>query len=93
MNLHEYQAKGLLAEYGVPVPTGSPAATTAKARECAAALGGSGWMVKAQVHAGGRGKAGGVKRADNLDEVESLAGAMLGTRLVTKQTTADGPTD
>jgi len=90
MNLHEYQSKKLLAEYGVPVPPGAAASSPQQARERAASLGGEAWMVKAQVHAGGRGKAGGVKMAASLDEVEALAGGMLGRRLVTKQTTADG---
>ena len=90
MNLHEFQAKNLLASYGVPVPAGRTATSAAQARSAAEALGGSAWMVKAQVHAGGRGKAGGVKRAGSLDEVPALAEAMLGTRLVTKQTTAEG---
>ena len=90
MNLHEYQSKKLLADYGVPVPPGHPARTADEAIGHARALGGEAWMVKAQVHAGGRGKAGGVKMAKSLDEVGSLAEQMLGTRLVTKQTTADG---
>jgi len=90
MNLHEFQAKNLLASYGVPVPAGRTATSAAQARSAAEALGGGTWMVKAQVHAGGRGKAGGVKRAGSLDEVPALAEAMLGTRLVTKQTTAEG---
>ena len=90
MNLHEYQAKRLLADYGIPVPPGHPATSAAQARSAAEGLGGPAWMVKAQVHAGGRGKAGGVKKAGSLDEVESLADAMLGTRLVTRQTTAEG---
>ena len=90
MNLHEFQAKGLLEDYGVPVPPGRPATSAARARSAAEVLGGSTWMVKAQVHAGGRGKAGGVKRAASPDEVATLAGAMLGTRLVTRQTTAEG---
>ena len=90
MNLHEFQAKSLLADYGVAVPEGAAANDAAGARQVAERLGGSHWMVKAQVHAGGRGKAGGVKRATSLDEVEALADAMLGTRLVTKQTTAEG---
>ena len=90
MNLHEYQAKGLLAEYGVPVPDGGAAGTPEEAIAKAKELGGDAWMVKAQVHAGGRGKAGGVKMAKSLDEVQELAGKMLGTRLVTKQTTAEG---
>ena len=90
MNLHEYQSKKLLADYGVPVPNARAAGSARDARAAAQALGGKAWMVKAQVHAGGRGKAGGVKKADSLDEVERLAGAMLGTRLVTAQTTAQG---
>jgi len=90
MNLHEFQSKDLLASYGIPVPPGRSATSAAEARAAAAALGGDAWMVKAQVHAGGRGKAGGVKRAGSLDEVSALAGQMLGTRLVTKQTTAEG---
>jgi len=90
MNLHEFQAKDLLSAYGVPVPRGRPATDAAQARSAAEKLGGSSWMVKAQVHAGGRGKAGGVRRAGSLDEVSSAARAMLGTRLVTRQTTAQG---
>jgi succinyl-CoA synthetase beta subunit len=90
MNLHEYQGKRLLAEFGVPVPTGHPATSADQARARAQELGGSGWMVKAQVHAGGRGKAGGVRKASSLDEVAAIAGELIGTRLVTQQTTADG---
>ncbi|WP_025772541.1 ADP-forming succinate--CoA ligase subunit beta [Thioalkalivibrio sp. HK1] len=90
MNLHEFQAKELLGGFGVPVPVGRAAADPRQAREIAESLGGEGWMVKAQVHAGGRGKAGGVKRASSPAEVESLAGEMLGARIVTKQTTARG---
>ena len=90
MNLHEFQAKDLLSAYGIPVPPGRPATSAAQARSAAEALGGDSWMVKAQVHAGGRGKAGGVKRAGSLDEVSALSEAMLGTRLVTGQTTAQG---
>ena len=90
MNLHEFQAKALLSGYGIPVPAGRPAASAVEARSAAVALAGDAWMVKAQVHAGGRGKAGGVKRAGSLDEVSAMAGTMLGTRLVTKQTTAEG---
>ena len=90
MNLHEFQAKDLLAGYGIPVPAGRTATSAAQARSAVRALGGSAWMVKAQVHAGGRGKAGGVRRAGSLDEVSAFAEAMLGTRLVTKQTTAEG---
>eukprot|EP00119_Amphimedon_queenslandica_P021132 XP_019861551.1 PREDICTED: uncharacterized protein LOC109590029 [Amphimedon queenslandica] len=90
MNLHEFQAKELLGRFGVPVPVGRAATDWRQAREIAEGLGGDGWMVKAQVHAGGRGKAGGVKRANSPAEVESLAGEMLGSRIVTKQTTAKG---
>lgn len=90
MNLHEYQSKAVLRDYGVPVPDGSPAGSRDAAREAAESLGGEAWMVKAQVHAGGRGKAGGVKRATSLDQVAELAGDMLGKRLVTNQTTAEG---
>ena len=90
MNLHEYQAKVLLGEYGVPVPKGAPASSSQQARDIAENLHGQAWMVKAQVHAGGRGKAGGVKRATSLDEVTEFADGMLGNRLVTKQTTEAG---
>ena len=90
MNLHEYQAKELLAGYGVPVPRGRAATSADEARAAAEALGGDAWMVKAQVHAGGRGKAGGVRRAGSRDAVASIAQAMLDTRLVTRQTTAQG---
>jgi succinyl-CoA synthetase beta subunit len=90
MNLHEYQAKQLVSSYGVPVPDGGPAHSAEEARDRANALGGTSWMVKAQVHAGGRGKAGGVKMAKTKDDVETIARSLLGTRLVTKQTTAQG---
>jgi succinyl-CoA synthetase beta subunit len=90
MNLHEYQAKPVLASYGVPVPEGRMAATADEAVAAAQALGGSLWVVKAQVHAGGRGKAGGVKLARDLDAVRAAAAGMLGQRLVTKQTGAGG---
>ncbi|WP_348672498.1 ADP-forming succinate--CoA ligase subunit beta [uncultured Abyssibacter sp.] len=90
MNLHEYQAKGLFAEYGIPVPTGHVASSPEEAVEAAKKLGGSRWVVKAQVHTGGRGKAGGVKLVDTLDEVRDAAAGMIGQRLVTKQTDAKG---
>lgn len=90
MNIHEYQAKRLFADYGIPVPTGLPAFSPEEARQAAQALGGSSWMVKAQVHAGGRGKAGGVKRAQSSQEVVDIANNLLGKRLVTHQTNADG---
>jgi succinyl-CoA synthetase beta subunit len=90
MNLHEYQAKDVFRSYGIPVPGGRAAATADEAVQAAQALGGSVWVVKAQVHAGGRGKAGGVKLARDLESVRSLANAMLGQRLVTKQTDSAG---
>ena len=90
MNLHEYQAKEIFRKYGIPVPAGRPASTPDQAVAAAKALGGSVWVVKAQVHAGGRGKAGGVKVARDLDAVRSAAAAMLGTRLATKQTGHEG---
>jgi succinyl-CoA synthetase beta subunit len=90
MNLHEYQAKALFAEYGIPVPQGRVATTPREAQAAATALGGNLWVVKAQVHAGGRGKAGGVKLAKSVTEVEQHAKAMLGTRLVTHQSGAEG---
>jgi succinyl-CoA synthetase beta subunit len=90
MNLHEYQAKQLFARYDIPVSQGDIAATPEAAREVASRLGGSLWVVKAQVHAGGRGKAGGVKLARSLDEVAAAAKELLGGRLITKQTDAAG---
>jgi succinyl-CoA synthetase beta subunit len=90
MNLHEYQSKKILASYGVAVPAGQVASTAAEAVAAAQAVGGSVWVVKAQVHAGGRGKAGGVKLVRDLDAVRAAAAGMLGTRLVTPQTGAAG---
>ena len=90
MNLHEYQSKEVFAAYGIPVPTGRVASTPEEAVAAAAALGGSIWVVKAQVHAGARGKAGGVKLARDANAVRQAAKAMLGTRLVTKQTGPEG---
>ena len=90
MNLHEYQAKKILASYGVAVPEGMAAANPGEAEAAARALGGEVWVVKAQVHAGGRGKAGGVKLARSIEEVSAAAAGMLGQRLVTKQTGAAG---
>ncbi|HEX8741145.1 MAG TPA: ADP-forming succinate--CoA ligase subunit beta [Casimicrobiaceae bacterium] len=92
MKIHEYQAKELLREYGVPVPRGNPAFSVDEAATVARELGGPVWVVKAQIHAGGRGKGGGVKLARSLDEVRSLAGQILGMRLVTHQTGPDGQT-
>ena len=90
MNLHEYQSKKILASYGVSVPGGLVAASADEAESAARSLGGAVWVVKAQVHAGGRGKAGGVKLARDPAAVREAAAAMLGQRLVTKQTGAAG---
>ncbi|WP_027134503.1 ADP-forming succinate--CoA ligase subunit beta [Geminicoccus roseus] len=86
MNIHEYQAKQLLAEYGVAVLSGKVAYTATEAESAARALGGPIWVVKAQIHAGGRGKGGGVKLAKSIDEVKQIAKDMLGMTLVTHQT-------
>ncbi len=85
MNFHEYQAKELFAQFGIPVPAGKIARTPDEAVEAAKAIGGDFWVVKAQIHAGGRGKAGGVKLAKTLDEVKQYASAMLGTKMATYQ--------
>ena len=90
MNLHEYQSKQLFARYGIPVPNGHVASTPEEAAEAARRLGGGVWVVKAQVHAGGRGKAGGVKLAKTVDDVKAAATGMLGQRLTTKQTGPEG---
>jgi succinyl-CoA synthetase beta subunit len=90
MNLHEYQAKKLFAEYGIPVPPGKPAHSVKEALRNAAELKGEGWVVKAQVHAGGRGKAGGVKLAHSMGELEDVVRNMLGKQLVTKQSAPTG---
>lgn len=90
MNLHEYQGKQLFAEYGLPVSKGFAASTPEEARQAAEQIGGDIWVVKAQVHAGGRGKAGGVKLVKTLDEVEQFAREKLGTNLVTYQTDSKG---
>jgi len=90
MNLHEYQSKQLFARYRIPVSRGEVAATPAQASAAADRLGGGVWVVKAQVHAGGRGKAGGVKLAKSAEDVRAAAGGMLGQRLKTKQTGAAG---
>jgi succinyl-CoA synthetase beta subunit len=90
MNLHEYQSKKILASYGVPVPAGRVADSGAAAAAAAQDLGGKLWVVKAQVHAGGRGKVGGVKLAHDPAEVAAAASGMIGQRLVTKQTGAAG---
>ena len=90
MNIHEYQAKGLLAQYGIPVPQGGLAETAAAARAVAQGLPGPVWVVKAQIHAGGRGKGGGVQVCKSLDEVEQAAGRIIGMQLVTHQTGPEG---
>ncbi|MEK9896306.1 MAG: ATP-grasp domain-containing protein, partial [Burkholderiaceae bacterium] len=90
MKIHEYQGKELLRQYGVLVPRGVPAFNQQEAVEAAQKLGGPVWVVKAQIHAGGRGKGGGVKLARSVDEVKQLAGDILGMQLVTHQTSPQG---
>jgi succinyl-CoA synthetase beta subunit len=90
MNLHEYQGKQLFAEYGLPVSKGVAASTPAEAAAATATIGGNRWVVKAQVHAGGRGKAGGVKLVESAQEARVFAEKWLGQRLVTYQTDASG---
>ncbi len=90
MNIHEYQAKQLFKNYGIPVPNGQAAWNAEEAKQHAQILGGDAWMVKAQVHAGGRGKAGGVKRATRLEEITEITHRLIGTQLVTHQTGASG---
>jgi len=90
MNIHEYQAKQIFAKYGVPTPRGMIANTPAQALTNAQELGGSVWVVKAQIHAGGRGLGGGVKLARSIEEVKTLASEILGMTLVTHQTGPEG---
>ena len=90
MKIHEYQGKEVLRQAGVPVPRGIPAFTVQEAIEAAQKLGGSVWVVKAQIHAGGRGKGGGVKLARSIDEVKTLSGQILGMQLKTHQTGPEG---
>lgn len=90
MNLHEFQAKQLFNRYGVPTPQGQAVTEATQARQAAELLAGERWVVKAQVHTGGRGKAGGVKVVSSLDEVEAAASSMLGQQLITHQTTDEG---
>lgn len=90
MNIHEYQAKQLFRKYQVPTPRGHVATSVAEAVEKAKELGGKIWVVKAQIHAGGRGKGGGVKVAKSLDEVKTYAEQILGMTLITHQTGAEG---
>ena len=89
MKIHEYQAKKLLSEYGIPIPEGKVAKTPTEAGEIAAQIGGK-VVLKAQVHAGGRGRAGGIKFADSPDEAKRIAQSLIGTRLVTHQTSLEG---
>jgi succinyl-CoA synthetase beta subunit len=90
MKIHEYQGKEILRKFGVPVPRGIAAFTVQEAVEAAQKLGGPVWVVKAQIHAGGRGKGGGVKLARSIDEVKALASEILGMQLVTHQTGPEG---
>ena len=90
MKIHEYQGKEVLRQFGVPVPRGYPAFSVQEATEAAQKLGGQVWVVKAQIHAGGRGKGGGVKLARSLDDVKALSGQILGMQLKTHQTGPEG---
>lgn len=90
MNIHEYQAKDLLRKFGVSVPRGGVAYTADEAVKVAEELGGPVWVVKSQIHAGGRGKAGGVKLAKSIDEVKKFSSEMIGSNLVTHQTGPEG---
>ena len=90
MDIHEYQAKDILAKFGVPVPRGGLAYSPEQAGYRARELGGAAWVVKAQIHSGGRGAAGGVKLCRTPDEVQTFAGTLFGKQLVTKQTDANG---
>ena len=90
MNIHEYQGKEILRKYNVPVPRGIPAFSVDEAIKAAETLGGPVWVVKAQIHAGGRGKGGGVKVAKSMDQVKEYASSILGMTLVTHQTGPEG---
>ena len=90
MHLHEFQAKRVLAAYGIPVPSGAAARTPKEALAAAERLGGAAWVVKAQIHAGGRGKAGGVRHANGLGALEAISSQLLGSHLTTPQTGAGG---
>ncbi|MCX6151757.1 MAG: ADP-forming succinate--CoA ligase subunit beta [Ignavibacteriales bacterium] len=92
MKIHEYQAKEILRKFNVPVPTGKVAFSIEEAVQAAQEIGGSIWVVKAQIHAGGRGKGGGVKLARSIDEVKELASQILGMNLITHQTGPEGKT-
>src|SRR5438445_3011232 len=90
MKIHEYQGKEIFRSHGVPTPKGFPAFSADEAVEAAKKLGGKVWVVKAQIHAGGRGKGGGVKLARSIEEVRGFASKMLGMTLVTHQTGPQG---
>lgn len=90
MNIHEYQGKEILRKYNVPVPRGIPAFSVDEAIKAAETLGGPVWVVKAQIHAGGRGKGGGVKVAKSIEQVKEYASSILGMTLVTHQTGPEG---
>jgi succinyl-CoA synthetase beta subunit len=90
MKIHEYQAKQMMGTYNIPVPKGGVAKTPDEAKEVASKIGGNHFVVKAQIHAGGRGKSGGIKTANSPTKVEKVAKAMLGSRLVTPQTSSEG---
>ena len=90
MKIHEYQAKKVMAAYNIPVPKGGVAETAEEAKAVASQVGGNRFVVKAQVHAGGRGKGGGIKAADSTDRVGEIARTMIGSKLVTPQTGAEG---
>src|SRR5207248_11158455 len=90
MKIHEYQGKQIFREYGMPTPRGFPAMSVDEAVEAAKKLGGKVWVVKAQIHAGGRGKGGGVKVAKSIDEVRARAKEILGMQLKTHQTGPEG---
>ena len=90
MNIHEYQGKEVLREFGVPVARGIPAFWVDEAVKAAQTLGGPVWVVKAQIHAGGRGKAGGVKVVKSIDDVKKEATRLLGSTLITHQTGPKG---
>src|SRR6188508_484272 len=90
MKIHEYQGKEIFRKYGLPTPRGFAAFSVDEAVDAAKKLGGKVWVVKAQIHAGGRGKGGGVKVAKSVEEVRELAGKILGMTLVTHQTGPEG---
>src|SRR5260221_6900009 len=90
MKIHEYQGKEILRKYGVPTPRGVACYSTEEAVEAAKTLGGKVWVVKAQIHAGGRGKGGGVKVAKSIEDVRKLSSAILGMQLKTHQTGPEG---